>query len=102
MEWYLKCKGIKCDKEGCGWKDDSVTIETMEEWRNKPCPVCGSNLLTDKDWNTIVFTNKFLGSAICKFINWMGRIFGKKPHVYKGTMNGTGKMNLTDEGEING
>lgn len=47
-----KIHGIKCDKEGCGYKDMSVKFEDYNEWLNKPCPECNSNLLTEEDMKT--------------------------------------------------
>ena len=41
--------GIKCDN--CNWKDMSVPFEDYEQWINKPCPKCGENLLTQKDYD---------------------------------------------------
>ena len=46
-----KSGGIQCDKSGCGWSDDLVPVEDYENWINKPCPECGSNLLTQEDYD---------------------------------------------------
>ena len=51
-----KVKGIKCDKPGCGFIDETVSWEDVEkvgrEWVDKPCPKCGSNLLTQVDFDS--------------------------------------------------
>ena len=47
--------GIKCDN--CDWSDMSFTWDDLEQikkdWLNKPCPKCGSNLLTKKDFDEV-------------------------------------------------
>ncbi len=42
----IKIHGIKCDMPLCGWADMTVQFEKYSEYVNKPCPKCGSNLLT--------------------------------------------------------
>ena len=46
-------RGIKCDAEGCDYRDDSAELENYEEYLNKPCPECGANLLTEADMATV-------------------------------------------------
>jgi hypothetical protein len=41
---------LKCDAEGCGHVE-AVGVVT-EAHVGKPCPRCGANLLTRKDWKT--------------------------------------------------
>ena len=96
MKWYIQSKGIKCDAEGCGWREDNVNLDTLEEWRNKPCPKCGSNLLTDKDWQTVILLNKILGSWPVRFLNWFVGLFGVKERTYKVDMNGTGEVGIKE------
>lgn len=43
--------GIKCDNKDCDFKDMEVLFRDYDKWLNKPCPKCGSNLLTRKDFN---------------------------------------------------
>ena len=45
--------GIKCDNKECNFKDMSVQFEDYDNWLNKPCPKCGCNLLTQKDFDTV-------------------------------------------------
>lgn len=45
--------GIKCDNPKCGWKDMSVEYKDYPSYVNKPCPCCGSNLLTEHDFSVI-------------------------------------------------
>lgn len=44
-------QGIKCDNPECNYKDMSVKYEDYPKWIDKPCPCCGSNLLTKHDYN---------------------------------------------------
>lgn len=46
--------GIKCDNENCNWFDNTVTDEQYPEYLNKPCPECGSNLLTQQDLDAYI------------------------------------------------
>lgn len=45
----LNIRGIKCDNPNCDYRNDKVEFEDYEKWLNKPCPKCGSNLLTKED-----------------------------------------------------
>jgi len=45
--------GIKCDNKECNFNDMTVLFEDYDKWLNKPCPKCGSNLLTQKDYDTV-------------------------------------------------
>lgn len=40
--------GIKCDY--CDWKDMDISYEDYPMYVNKPCPHCGHNLLTKRDF----------------------------------------------------
>ena len=42
--------GIKCDNTKCDYEDMSIKYSDYEAWLNKPCPKCGDNLLTEKDY----------------------------------------------------
>ena len=44
--------GIKCDNPSCDFRDESIPVEDYKNWLNKPCPICGSNLLTKNFTNT--------------------------------------------------
>lgn len=46
--------GIKCDN--CSFRDNNVHFSEYPQWLNKPCPECGHNLLTNKDYNTCLKT----------------------------------------------
>ena len=43
----INISGIKCDSLTCDYYDNNVHVNGYEDWLNKPCPKCGSNLLTN-------------------------------------------------------
>lgn len=47
----MEIKGIKCDNKNCNYENDDVKFEEYPSYINKPCPVCGSNLLTQIDYD---------------------------------------------------
>ena len=51
-------QGIKCDNPECDYKDMSVKYEDYPKWIDKPCPCCGSNLLTKHDYEVTKFLVK--------------------------------------------
>lgn len=57
----VKIKGIKCDNKCCDYKNTSVCVEDYKEWVNKPCPKCGSVLLTESDYKFAKFIIKLVG-----------------------------------------
>jgi len=86
----LNIKRIKCDNRD--YRDNSARLEDYESYLNKPCPWCGANLLTQKDFNTI---KRLI--AVANFLNWILRPFLKydKNAVgirIVGEINGTGKI----------
>lgn len=45
--------GIKCDTEGCDYKNSSVAFEDIGEYVDRACPKCGGNLLTREDYQAL-------------------------------------------------
>ena len=43
--------GIKCDNTECDYLDLSVKFEEYPNWIDKPCPKCGTNLLTQSQYD---------------------------------------------------
>lgn len=87
----LNIHGIKCDNHNCDYNDMTVRVENYDKWLNKPCPKCGENLLTDKDYESI----KILMSLTENINN----IFPKRKEeeqTYEASidMDGTGKMEM--------
>lgn len=58
--------GIKCDVQGCDYRDDTVRLLDYEKWLNKPCPKCGGNLLTEADLR--------LTKTMCAAADWINAL----------------------------
>lgn len=57
MNWKIgdfKASGLKCDTEGCDYRDDSIKCEDYHKWVNAPCPKCGHSLLTPSDYKLVM------------------------------------------------
>lgn len=61
--------GIKCDNPDCDFADMSVPYNEYDKWLNKPCPKCGANLLTQKDYD------------VCKTMMKIAKLFNKLPTI---------------------
>lgn len=81
--------GIKCDS--CDYRDKSVKYEEYKYYLNKPCPICGTNLLTKADLRTTKFII-FIAKIINKFIYPQS----DESKIVEGEiiMNGTGKVDI--------
>lgn len=88
--------GIKCDTDWCGWRDDNAKVEDYQSWLNKPCPKCGQNLLTEKDFTAVL--NAML--AVRKINRWSNkwlpefllRILTSKKNLHEYELDGNGKL----------
>ena len=82
-------RGIKCDKDECDFIDMNVPNKEYDQWLNKPCPKCGSNLLTEADYKTVK-----LMIRISKIVNFLMWPFGCSQNraTLKVKMNGSGKL----------
>lgn len=45
----VKISGLKCDY--CSWRDDTVPYSDYPASIGKPCPECGTNLLTKEEFD---------------------------------------------------
>lgn len=83
----IEMAGLKCDAEGCDYRDDTIHIKDYEIYVNAPCPKCGANLLTEKDMHTI----KFL--LVCeKLFGWIRFPSFNPPKRHRFAMDGRGKI----------
>ncbi|WP_054697678.1 hypothetical protein [Syntrophomonas palmitatica] len=89
----IHIQGIKCDNPTCDYRNPTVEFKDYEKWINKPCPLCGANLLTEEDIKAI---KRLYRTA--NWINWILRPFIKTdaPRAkVAAEMNGTGKLKFT-------
>lgn len=88
--------GIKCDAEGCAWRDASVTLAEYKDWLNRPCPSCGANLLTAADLSAVELIH-----ATVKWANTMSGPIDSDGQIervlVKLRMNGTGTVEIDEE-----
>lgn len=62
---------ITCDTIDCGFviKNENKTVDVdIKEYLNMPCPRCGANLLTQKDYDD--------SEKVRKAIEWINKWFG--------------------------
>ena len=86
--------GIKCDNPECDYIDQSVELKDYPNWLNKPCPKCGSNLLTQADYDNVKAIIELTG-----IINQsLGPVEDDEPvGIATVRMNGTGKVEIEIE-----
>lgn len=80
---------IVCDNQACDYKIKNETGDynsDTSQYINMPCPLCGENLLTQKDYDD--------SEKLRKTINWVNKWFGwlsilnrKKKVVSKATIH---------------
>ncbi len=61
---------IECDNQNCDYvivNQSSNPNKSIKQYINKPCPKCGENLLTEKDY---LDSEKFM-----RVLNWMNKWF---------------------------
>lgn len=95
MNEYIEISGIKCDTHHCNYEDRDVKFKDYEKWLNKPCPVCGRNLLTQSEYDKCLLLIKRF-EKIQKVLHdwrWINPMFyinillGRKPKMYERTYN---------------
>lgn len=87
-------KGIKCDH--CYFSDASVKKEDYLTFVNKPCPNCGANLLTQKDYDIVMKMDKIFNSWPFKLLDKVLGLFSKTKR-YIAKMDGSGKVELKEK-----
>lgn len=86
--------GIKCDKKGCGYCDPDVKVSEYPSYINKPCPQCGSNLLTKADYEAFTAMMRVMNNPVVKTIDWVCSKLGIKPKTFEVDMDGSGTVKL--------
>ena len=69
---------VKCDNPACDYtvlnENKDPNNPDLKEYLNKPCPKCGENLLTEKDYKSFKRMIKIIAT-----INKVARFLGMKP-----------------------
>lgn len=89
--------GIKCDAEGCTFRDDTVKMEDYKSWLNKPCPLCGANLLTQADYDIVTSLKSFTNLCNAPVIKQILKVIGGKKKDFKVNLNGTGSVKFIEK-----
>lgn len=92
----IEVEGIKCDNVSCDYEDNTVTLDQYKDYLNKPCPKCGSNLLTEQDMRAVNILVKLANNPIVKLINRIGSLCGSKPKEYDVDMDGSGTYEIKE------
>lgn len=96
MKDVLEVEGIQCDNKSCNYEDMSVKSKDYESYIDKPCPKCGSNLLTEADYKTFKVLDAIFNNFIFKAINHLFILLGFKKVEAEIEMNGTGKFEVKE------
>lgn len=79
--------GLKCDKPGCGYRNEDIPVKEYPEWINKPCPLCGSNLLTEADYKSFM--------RVLSVINFINSLFSHLPKPLQKRLEAEGEAEAT-------
>ena len=90
----LQIGGIKCDNPHCNYKDMSVKYEEYPDYLNKPCPICGWNLLTQQDYDIVQRIVKLHTNPLLQQLNNACLKLGIPESTYSFEMNGTGTFQI--------
>lgn len=93
----LNIQGIKCDNPDCDYEEvveckcrnANKVIEKYKKWINKPCPKCGQNLLTLRDYivlKMIILCVDILNTILPEPKN------DEEKEVFSLEMNGSGEV----------
>ena len=93
----IKIEGIKCDNFNCHYEDLTVKIEQYESFLNASCPLCGCNLLTEADLQTVKLMIALTNNPIVKAIDKLCGLFGSEEKTLEVEMNGSGRIKIKEE-----
>ena len=91
----IKIEGIKCDNFNCYYEDNTVKVDEYENYLNKPCPLCGCNLLTEADLKSVKVMIALVNNQIVKTIDKLCGFFTKEKTV-EIEMNGSGQIKIKE------
>ena len=89
----ISISGIKCDNPDCDYLDDTVSKDNYPEYVDKPCPDCGTILLTQRDYDAVVLLE---GTIIDINSVFPEAVLGDKETVFEVKMNGSGSVVITE------
>lgn len=73
----MEISGLQCDKPGCDYEEEGVPFSEYKDRIGEPCPECGTNLLTQADYNSCVKMMNFIEifNKITRVTRWINPIF---------------------------
>lgn len=87
--------GVKCDNEGCDYIDNDVSRDNYLEYVNKPCPRCGSILLTEEDYKAVLALEEVEASFDIDLPSDLLSLGGETDYEIK--MDGTGSVDFVKQ-----
>ena len=100
--------GFKCDRPGCGYVSpneppefDTVDdyIEFLRSYLDVLCPLCGSPLLTQKDFEAAVLVVKTVHNPVFTWLNDLVKPLVKEKKILV-NFDGTGNPNVKVEEKV--
>lgn len=91
--------GIKCDNPKCTYKDESVCVDEYPQYLNKPCPICGENLLTEADYKSFMTILKVINGVnfAADLLPNFAKKNSKKESEVRINFDGSGKFDITNK-----
>jgi uncharacterized C2H2 Zn-finger protein len=92
---------IVCDNSECDYKIINPTGDPntdTREYLNMPCPKCGENLLTEKDYIQHLKVMKVI-NWMNKYLSWMTIFYSKKVKVYKASVHVHNRINISTQNQ---
>jgi len=62
--------GLKCETPGCDFVEPTIEIKDFPEWQDRPCPNCGTPLLTETDIDFVSRMQDFI--ALTNYLSQHG------------------------------
>lgn len=90
----ITISGLKCDNPDCDYRDDKVNRDNYLEYIDKPCPKCGSVLLTQEDYEAVVALEAIEASFDLDIPSDLLGLGGETNYEVK--MDGTGSIDFVE------
>ena len=71
----LEISGLKCDY--CSWRNDAIPYSEYTSCIGMPCPNCGNNLLTQKEYDdcTKIIIKVYRAERLLHALRWLNPLF---------------------------